>query len=282
MRQLSLFSRQQIGKDTYVVTENYLPGHRCTIGVIVGAERVLVIDTGLGLAGDLRRYVESFVGTSKPIFCVCTHGHTDCIGSAARFDEAYLHHGDVGPIDPEFSIEQMRGWTNNAPEIEEHGRLLMSDNSKAEFKDLHEGDHFHLGGVHVGIMCIPGHTPGSIAVRVTREGVQTFSFVGDAFCAEMNHLTRMTRENLLDYRDRLKSFVSCLNNDEPCFSGHSAVPIAREVGNDVAQACAEVAQGAIQHDAPFSFGQKGTSGKVPDLRVHLTNNSYIVYNADLL
>ncbi|MGM9521162.1 MAG: MBL fold metallo-hydrolase [Oscillospiraceae bacterium] len=283
MRLLNMFSRQQIGKDTYVVTENYLPGHRCAIGVIVGAERVLVIDTGLGLAGDLRRYIESFVGTGKPIFCICTHGHTDCIGGAALFDEAYLAKADAGPVDPEFPVIQMRGWTNGAPGLEEYGCLFRKDVGQVEFKDLHEGDHFHLGGVHVGIMCIPGHTPGSVAVRVTREGVQTFTFCGDAFSAELNHLTNMNREDLLNYRDRLNKLTARIDAGEPCFSARSPVAISRDVGRDMARACEEVALGKIDQDAPFDFGfKKPDGGKRPDLRVHLTNNTYIVYNADLL
>lgn len=280
MRLLNLFSRQQIGKDTYVVTENYLPGQRCTVGVIVGAERVLVIDTGLGLAGDLRRYIESFVGTGKPIFCVCTHGHTDCIGSAALFDEAYLQSADQVPENMDFAISQMKGWTNGAPELEEHGRLFMKNPGEVNFKDLHSGDHFHLGGVHVGIITIPGHTPGSIAVRVTREGVQTFTFCGDAFCAEMNHLTNMNREQLLDYRDRLNKFCTRIDAGEPVFSAHSPVPITRDVGRSVARACDEVAMGKTAFDAPFDFGFPARDGKKPNHRIHFTDNCYIVYDAD--
>lgn len=281
-----MFSRCQIAKDTWVVTENYLPGHRCTIGVIIGAERILVIDTGLGLAGDLRRYIESFAGTGKPMFCICTHGHTDCVGGAALFDEAYLKKEDVSEhpesFDHTFCKMQMSGWTNHIDEIDHYSELLWKDNSKVAFRDLHEGDHFHLGGVHVGIMEIPGHTGGSVAVRVTREGVQTYSFVGDAFCADMNHLTAMNRIDLLNYRDRLQQFISRLNHDEPIFSAHSPVPVGINVGIDVAQACEEVALGKIGEDAPFDFGFAKKDSKLPDLRVHFCNNSYIVYNADLL
>lgn len=288
MKPVNMFSVKQVLKDTYVVTENYLPGHRCVCGVIVGAERVLVIDAGLGMGGDLRRFVESFVGTGKPIFLICTHGHTDCIGGAALFDEAYLCHKDLpmvkDSLNQDFVLRQMNGWTNNIPELEAQAKLMAQDLSKVQFKDLHEGDHFHLGGVHVGIMMIPGHTDGSIAVRVTREGVQTMTFVGDAFSAEMNHLHRMNRSELLEYRDRLQKFLRRLYHDEPIYSAHMPVPVGISVGEDIAKACEEVALGRFtEHDAPFDFGWPKKEGqKAPDLRVHFVNNNYIVYNRDLM
>lgn len=287
MRPINLFSVKQILKDTYVVTENYLPGHRCVCGVIVGAERILVIDAGLGMGGDLRRFIESFVGTGKPIFLICTHGHTDCIGGAALFDEAYLCHRDLpmvaDSLNQEFVLRQMNGWTNHIPELEAHAKLLAKDLSEVKFKDLHERDHYHLGGVHVEIRCIPGHTKGSVAVRVTREGVQTMTFVGDAFSAEMNHLTNMNREDLLEYRDRLQQFLSGLHHDEPIFSSHLPVAVGISVGEDIAKACEEVALGrGTGQDAPFDFGWGKKGDKAPDLRVHFVNNNYIVYNKDLL
>lgn len=287
MKPINMFSVKQIMKDTYIVTENYLPGQRCVCGVIVGAERVLVIDAGLGMAGDLRRFIEGFVGTGKPIFLICTHGHTDCVGGAALFDEAYLHHEDLplvrDSLNTDFVIRQMRGWTNQIQELEDYARLTAQDLAKVEFKDLHEGDHFHLGGVHVGIMLLPGHTKGSIAVRVTREGVQTMTFVGDAFSAEMNHLTNMTRQELLDYRDRLQGFLRRLNHDEPIYSAHLPVAVGISVGEDIARACEEVALGKkTAADAPFDFGWPDRGGKKPDLRVHFVDNNYIVYNRDLL
>ena len=286
MKPMNLFSWKQILKDTYVFTENYLPGQRCVCGVIVGAERILVIDAGLGMGGDLRRYIESVVGTGKPMFLICTHGHTDTIGGAALFDEAYLKHEDLpmvkDSLDEDFVLNQMKGWTNDIPALNEQAKLMRQDLSKVQFKDLHEGDHFHLGGVHVGIMCIPGHTEGSIAVRVTREGVQTTTFVGDAFSAGMNHLHRMDRSQLLDYRDRLNDFIGKLYHDEPLYSSHLPVEVGISTGYDVAKACEEVALGlGTEYDAPFDFGW-GKKENGPDLRVHFVNNNYIVYNRDLM
>lgn len=283
---MNLFNHEEIIKNTYIVTENYATDKRFTIGVIVGAERVLVIDTGFGMAGDLRKYIESFVGTEMPIFCICTHGHSDVLGAAAQFDEAYLKKEDVGifpeSTDPEQRIEQLRMFTKNDEQMIEYGRRMMIDNTKVQFKNLKDGDHFHLGGVHVGIIEIPGHTPGSIAVRVTREGVTTTTFVGDAVSSGMNHLLRMDRRGLIEYAERLEKMMFSLNDNEPIYCTHSHLPMMPKAGLAVAKACREVAHGYTKGDPSFSFGQPKAGEKQPDFRIHFTDNYYIVYNVGLM
>lgn len=283
---MHLFSHKEIYKNTFVVTETYSAEKRFTIGVIAGAERVLVIDTGAGMAGDLRKYIERFVGTEKPIFCVCTHGHSDTLGAAAQFDEAYLKKEDVGAfpeaVIPEKRIEELRMFTKGNPELIEYGTANMIDNSRVEWKDMKDGDHFHLGGVHVGIIEIPGHTPGSIAVRVTREGVTTTTFAGDAVSSGLNHFLRADRRALIEYAERLDKFMDFLHDDEPIYCTHSQVPMTPDAGRTLAVCCREVAHGETKGDPAFSFGPFSKERSGPDLRMHITGNYFIVYNADLM
>lgn len=286
MEQLNLFSHEQIIKNTYVVTENYAVDKRFTIGVIVGAERALVIDTGFGMAGNLRKYIEGFVGTEMPIFCICTHGHSDVLGAAAQFDEAYLKKEDVGAFpestDPEKRLSQLEMFVKGDQQLVEYGKSVMIDNRQVEFKDLKDGDHFHLGGVHVGIIEIPGHTPGSIAVRVTREGVTTTTFAGDAISSGMNHLLRTDRKGMIEYAQRLEAFMDFLNPNEPIYCTHSQVPMTPVAGRALAKACRQVAHGMIAGDPSFSFGPKKPGEKQPDFRIHYADNYFIAYNADLM
>ena len=287
MRQFHLFCNQKIGCGMYLVTENYLPGHRCLIGVIEGSERILVIDAGLGLGGNLRTYIDSIVGTEKPMICICTHGHTDCLGGVALFDEVYMRRVDIKAnpesFDTDFCMMQLGMWTNHCPDLEENAKLHMTDNSTVDFKDLNDGDRFDLGGVCAEIICVPGHTPGSIAVHISKEGHSPVTFCGDAFSAELNHLHRLSGASIREYAQSVRHLVSFLGENEAVFSARSPMQISRQVGLDIAQACEEVAAGQIETDAPFDFGFKKPEGeKGPDIRLHLVNNHFIVYNADLL
>ena len=100
--------------------------------LIVGAERALCVDP----CGELRPFIESVVGTEMPIFCIYTGAFVPAEGEAAAFDEAYC------------------------PPAYARGTLLP----------CRDGDHFHLGGVHVGL----SGDDRLLTVTVTREGVQTF------------------------------------------------------------------------------------------------------------
>ena len=141
MRDFHMFSSQSIGCGMYLVTENYLPGHRCLIGVVEGSERILVIDAGLGLGGNLRKYIESIVGSEKPMICICTHGHTDCIGGVALFEAVYMNRAEIEAnpesFDKDFCMMQLGMWTNHCAGLEENAKLHMTDNSTVDFKDSH-------------------------------------------------------------------------------------------------------------------------------------------------
>lgn len=287
MRNFNMFSSQQVGNGMYLVTENYLPGHRCLIGVIEGLERILVIDAGLGLAGNLRKYIETIIGSEKPMICICTHGHTDCIGGVAPFDEVYLRRVDIEAnpesFDKDFCLMQLGMWTNHCAGLEEYAKQHMTDNSKVDFRDLNDGDRFDLGGVQAEIICVPGHTPGCVAIRIQKDGEKPVTFCGDAFSTELNHLHRLSGDAIREYAKSVRRLASCIGEDESVYSARSAVTISRQVGLDVAQACEEVIAGKIENDPPFDFGfKKPENGKGPDIRLHLVNNNLIVYNADLL
>ena len=57
MENLCFWSHERKSEHLYIVTEGYSMVHRFTIGVVVGDEKVLVIDAGLGVAPGLRDYI---------------------------------------------------------------------------------------------------------------------------------------------------------------------------------------------------------------------------------
>jgi len=227
MRYISVFRHKEIGIGNYLVTEDYGKGHCCHVGVIVGGERILVIDTGLGFGGNLRKYIESFSSTQIPIFCMCTHGDADCLGGLGLFDEAYLNSRDAAG-NPAFDRAK-RLKALDALDADEDLRafaaLTAEDISGAAVKDMKQDDHHHLGGVHVGVFELPGATPGSCVIRVTREGVARTSFVGDALAYErVKHLSGAERTA---YVERLRALAAITTEDEPLYGTHSGEPLFR-------------------------------------------------------
>lgn len=230
MEYLSVFRHRQIGQGNYLVTEDYAGRHSCNAGVIVGAERILVVDTGFGMGGSIRKYIESFAGTGLPMFCMCTHGDMDCVGGIRQFDEAYLNERDramTASFRMEDRLAELERIAAGDGDLAAFGRVMAADNSKMPLRNMRQRDHHHLGGVHVEVFELPGVTKGSAVIRITREGVARTSFVGDALNYErVNGLTGAARRA---YIGKLRELAALMNEeDEPLYGTHSAEPMVRE------------------------------------------------------
>ena len=136
--------------------------HEATGYLVAGEERACLIDTMNGY-NDLAEAVRGL--TDKPVFVVNTHGHPDHIFGNVYFDGAYLHPADLPMArmfaeDPGFEAEfGARG-------------LRMPP-----FRPVREGDVFDLGGRHLEVFELPGHTPGGILLLLREDRVL---FTGDS------------------------------------------------------------------------------------------------------
>ncbi len=281
MRRLNFYSHEKISDRIVVVTEGYSMVHRFTIGVVIGDKQVLVIDSGLGMTGDLRPYIESIVGRKKPLLCVCTHGNIDHIGAACTFDEAYLNHGDwddvARALDRERRMRDLNSFSLFNKEVVEYGRVHMVDNSKTEFKDVVEGQNFDLGGVVVEPIDLYGHTWGHYGFYIRQENI---AFGGDGINVD-THLKRLDRAGLFKYRDTLRRFLSITGDDVKIYAGHLNRPHKSNVAKNVALACEEVANGQTQGDPPAETIFLEKTGN-PAMRMHYHGNSCIIYDASRL
>lgn len=143
-----------------------------SIFLLIGTKRALVIDAGSGFF-DLKGLVES--RTKLPYDVVITHGHPDHAGGAGQFDAVYLNPADVpmaskipygGRVQYGRKLRNIPGtvlgvsmgfpnvWGYSDASVRNWGKL-------PEFKPLHDGQVFDLGGRKVTAYHIPNHTPGS-------------------------------------------------------------------------------------------------------------------------
>ena len=156
------------------------------IYVVEGKDSAAVIDCGDGV-WDLRRVVESL--TDKPYRVLATHAHMDHVGGVGPFKRLYIHRNDVECFDfPEernpISLFKRKQITERAvaaygselPFDPEH--LVPVDRKSLELIPFEEGDVFSLGGRHLEVIHIPGHTMGS-CVFLDRE--DRILFAGDNF-----------------------------------------------------------------------------------------------------
>lgn len=278
---LLFHSNEKVSEHVYVVTEGYSMVHRFTIGVVVGSHTVLVIDSGLGMDGNLRRYIERIVGTEKPIYCVCTHGAIDHVGSACLFDKAFLNHNDYGMLpsafDPQRRMRDLGAFSLFNDEVIAYGKSHMLNNENTHFEDASEDRIFDLGGVSVQPISTPGHSKGHHAFFVIQDKIL---FSGDGINKDI-HLKKLDRQGFDSYAKMLERVLTITGKDVSIYAGHlnrrqNAATIEALIEN-----CKQLAALQIDTDphAETIFQEKVGN---PDIRMHYHRNCGIVYNRKLL
>ncbi len=168
-----LFPMVQFKKDTWEIDE-----FDCaSIFLLVGTERAMVIDCGMGI-GDLRGAVEMI--TDKPLVCVISHGHVDHTGNARQFDEIWINPRDAAAPIPQ-SLER-RKWDTERIARRQKGCIGApytmfnlypydidvdlrdgADEKMPVIRELTDGMKFDLGGGRiVTAYDCPGHTKGEM------------------------------------------------------------------------------------------------------------------------
>lgn len=156
------------------------PFCRANMFHLVGRDRDLIVDTGMGLA----RFSDVLDLTpGKPVIALATHIHLDHVGSLHEFAER------AGPEYSARSFEMMDDAKTYADQFraldEPVSRLPGDDWNAASYRltptkltiRLFEGDVVDLGDRQFGVLHLPGHSPDSIGLLDERDGL---FFSGDA------------------------------------------------------------------------------------------------------
>lgn len=169
----------RIAADTYEINE-----FDCaSMFLIVGRERALLIDTGIGL-GDLRGFVRAI--TPLPLDVLLTHNHRDHVGNAPRFERVHLSGIDarMGPLlRPLTTVESRLQYAHHTRGAHPERAYPWTDADMQPFDRepdvalIADGHRFELGGRTVTCVRTPGHTPGSLSAIDSRTGIL---FCGDA------------------------------------------------------------------------------------------------------
>lgn len=121
-------------------------GTKSSIYILEGKEKTLIIDSG-HIVTDLPSRVSKI--SAKPQILALTHAHPDHAGSVDQFDTVYMNKNDKD----------------------------MIQNYKGKIIEVDENFTFDLGGIHLQVINLSGHTPGSIGFLDLED---RWLFTGDA------------------------------------------------------------------------------------------------------
>lgn len=169
------FTIDQIDKKTFIISE-YRHWEETHCYLLNGAERSLLIDTGLGIC-NIHDEVTRL--TDKPVTAVATHIHWDHIGGHAFFPDFYAHEAELNWLNGEFplTLQQIKDMVVDRCDLPEG-----YDANRYEFfqgnptRVLSDNDVIHIGDRIVQILHTPGHSPGHMCFWEKERG---YLFTGD-------------------------------------------------------------------------------------------------------
>lgn len=174
------FTVEQIDGNTFALSE-YGHWEETHCYLLLGAERALLIDTGLGVA-DIGAVVRGL--TRLPVTVVTTHVHWDHIGGHGCFDHIAVHELERDWLDGRFPLpsQVVRQNLTAKPCVFPEGfapdRYQVYQGAPGEvFRD---GAQFALGGRTVTALHTPGHSPGHCCFYEPERG---YLYAGDLIYA---------------------------------------------------------------------------------------------------
>jgi glyoxylase-like metal-dependent hydrolase (beta-lactamase superfamily II) len=208
--------------------------------LIVGGETAILLDTGMGVA-DIQELTSRL--TEKPILVVNSHHHYDHVGDNHRFQHIAIHAAEADFLEQEppeeLLLEVMRpeNWFGVLPDGFDPAQYRIVP-SKAD-RLLEEGDVLELGGRRLRVLHTPGHSPGSICLLDSEEGLL---FTGDTVYAGPLYV-QFDHSDFEVYRQSMDRLCSLVQDLQLVLPSHNETPLDPHILLEMAEGFDQIAGG---------------------------------------
>lgn len=192
--------------------------------VVAGSDRAVLIDSGMQVKNAIDIAKEL---TDLPIELINTHGDTDHVGSNHQFDKFYMNPAEAS-------------------------NYYKSHNGQGEIVPVYDGDVIDLGGRHLEVVVIPGHTPGSIALIDVERRVL---FSGDSVQDGMIFMFGIQRE-IHAFLLSLKKLETYADRFDQIYPSHGSLPVDKNTIGKIYEGCSKIVAREIEGEDFEMFGNK--------------------------
>lgn len=276
---MNIYEQKQILPHFWMIGERLCSWQLLTMGILIGSERAALIDTGMGVLGDLAQKVRSI--TNKPLLTLLTHGDPDHVGAAELFQPLYMSTLDdellPWALSPDCKWENLELMCEGNDALLAQARQDMLRATTFTHSNILDGDTFDLGGLQLEAMSLPGHTKGSMCFINWKDN---FTFTGDA--VNRNTFLWLKRcPPLSVHLAALERFRARVGDDMALYFGHSLEALPKTLLMDSIRCCGEILAGETKQD-PFYDPEVGKDQKPERLMQHTVGTASIVYDADMV
>ncbi len=245
------FTVEQLDPDTFAISE-YHHWEQPHCYLLCGAEKALLIDTGLGV-GNIRKIIEAL--TPLPVMVVTTHAHWDHIGGHRQFERIAVHEAEETWLAGSFplSLQMVKENLTYMP------CTFPDDFSLDSYEIYHngatdtfcDGDCFDLGNRQLTVLHTPGHSPGHCCFY---EADRKYLYSGDLIYSGCLDAFYPTTDPELFYQSiqKIQKFQI-----KRIFPGHHQLNISSAIIEDIVQAFHKLSheRNLVQGSGIFDFGE---------------------------
>lgn len=199
-------------------------GTNCYVIAPAEGEQCVIIDPGMEVERELDEVLAKY--RLQPVAVILTHGHIDHTFSVtpvcnAKDVPAYIHPGDREQL-----VDPMAGLSYETRSFF-GGRLTWTEPS--DVKLLNDGEVMKMAGLEITVDHAPGHTKGSVAFRLPREGDSGVMVSGDLLFQGSIGRTDLPGGDYGQMLDSLRRVVMPQEDEMLVLPGHGGVTtIGRE------------------------------------------------------
>lgn len=196
-KKVGWFSLEKVKDYLYVIRERldeidprYLTKFT-NLYILVGSEAAILIDTGCGLY-PIKPLVDEIV-SGKRLYVINTHSDFDHVGGNHEFELVNIHELEADAISHPMDFSLLRDSPKKSVKQLEKFNYLIPPSKRVY--PIHEGDQFYLGGLQVGVLHTPGHSPGSISLYTDRGEIFTgdMAHYGAVYLPPLDEMEQMVR-----------------------------------------------------------------------------------------